>query len=114
MLAFRAFLCLMFASLFVYTEVVGSTQGWNFISVFFENMFALRWPGQFNYDFTCFLLISGLWLAWRNHFSPAGIARGVLGSVGGMLFLAPYLLFANIQAKGDIKILLLGKVRAAV
>lgn len=69
--------------------------------------------GQFNLDFSCLLVFSGLRLAWRNHFSPAGIALGLLGSVGGTLVLAPYLLFASLQAKGDVRVLLLGKLRAA-
>ena len=81
--------------------------------VFFGDVAAMGWAGQFNLDFGCLLVLSGLWLAWRNHFSPAGLVLGVLGSVGGTLVLAPYLLFASIQAKGDVEVLLLGPVRAA-
>jgi len=59
-----------------------------------------------------FLTLSGLWLAWRHHFSPAGLVLGVLGFFGGMSVLAPYLFFASLKANGDMKVLLLGKDRA--
>jgi hypothetical protein len=36
----------------------------------------------------------------------------VLAFFGGMSVLAPYLIIASYKAKGDMKILLLGKVRA--
>ena len=75
-------------------------------------MAAMTWPGQFNFDFMCFLILSGLWLAWRHHFSLRGLALGVLGFFGGKMVFAPYLLFASFKANGDIKKLLLGKIRA--
>lgn len=113
MLAFRALLVLMIGVVLVYTGVVGATHGWNLAPIFFGDMVALNWAGQFNLDFSCLLVLSGLWLAWRNHFSAAGLVLGLLGAVGGSLILAPYLLFASVQARGDVKVLLLGKVRAA-
>ena len=72
----------------------------------------MTWPGQFNFDFMCFLILSGLWLAWRHHFSVGGIALGVVGVFGGIMLLASYLLIAGYKANGDVKILLLGKARA--
>jgi hypothetical protein len=111
--AFRILLGLMFGVVLAYTGVVGARHGWDLFPVFFGDMAAFNWPGQFNLDFTCLLVLAGLWLAWRNHFSPAGCALGVLGAVGGVLVLAPYVLFASIQAHGDVSVLLLGKARAA-
>jgi hypothetical protein len=75
-------------------------------------MAAMTWAGQFNFDFLCLLTLSGLWLAWRHHFSLGGLVLGVLGLFGGIMVLAPYLLLATYKANGDMKILLLGKVRA--
>jgi hypothetical protein len=60
----------------------------------------------------CFILLSGLWLAWRHHFSPGGLLLGLVGVFGGIMLLAPYLLFASYKANGNVKVLLLGKVRA--
>jgi hypothetical protein len=73
---------------------------------------AMTWPGQFNLDFLGFLVLSGVWLAWRHHFSPIGLGLGLMGLSGGILFLAPYLLIASYRAEGDVRILFLGKSRA--
>jgi hypothetical protein len=112
MLALRVLLASIVGTVLVYTGIVGATQGWNFMSVFFEDILAMKWPGQFNLDFSCLLLLSGLWLAWRHRFSSLGIALGLLALIGGAPFLCTYLFVASIQAKGDAKELLLGKARA--
>jgi hypothetical protein len=57
-------------------------------------------------------MLSGLWLAWRHQFSPAGLALGVLGFFGGAPVLTAYLFFASLQANGDVKELFLGSARA--
>jgi hypothetical protein len=113
MFAFRLLLVSIVGIVVVYTGFVGATQGWNFMSVFFRDIVAMTWPGQFNLDFSCFLLLSGLWLAWRHHFSPSGLALGFAALFGGSPLLATYLFVASIQAKGNVEVLLLGKVRAA-
>jgi hypothetical protein len=113
MLAFRVLLASIVGIVLVYTGIVGATQGWNFMPVFFEDVQAMKWPGQFNLDFSCLLLLSGLWLAWRHRFSPVGIALGLLALVGGSPLLCTYLFVTSVQAQGDVKVLLLGKARAA-
>lgn len=50
---------------------------------------------------------------FKNNESPVGIALGLLGLFGGGLFLSAYLFFASFRAEGDMKELLLGKVRAS-
>jgi hypothetical protein len=109
---FRILLAIMITGILGYTGIVGVNHGWDLFPVFFGNIAAMTWPGQFNFDFTCFLMLSGLWLAWRHHFSPGGLVLGALGVVGGIMVLAPYLLFVSFKANGDIKELLLGEVRA--
>lgn len=110
--AFRMLLVLMIVVLFGYTGVVGINHGWNLLPIFFGDIFRMTWPGQFNVDFSCLLILSGFWLAWRHHFSPAGLALGLLGVFGGTSVLAPYLLIASFTAKGDMKEILVGKSRA--
>jgi hypothetical protein len=110
--AFRILLVIIFACVVGYTAIVGFNHGWNLLPVFFGDIAAMTWAGQFNVDFMTFLALSGLWLAWRHHFSPAGLALGVLGFFGGIVVVAPYLFFASFKANGDMKVLLLGKVRA--
>ena len=112
MQAFRIFLVVIIIGIVSITGVVGFKHGWNLLPIFFGDMASLTWPGQFNFDFMCFLLLSGLWLAWRHHFSPGGVLLGLAGVFGGIMLLAPYLLFASYKADGDIKVLLLGKDRA--
>jgi hypothetical protein len=112
MTAFRVLLTIFILAIIGYTGNVIFNHGWGLLPIFFGNMAAMTWPGQFNLDFTCFLTLSGLWLAWRHHFSPAGLVLGVLGFFGGIMLLAPYLLFASYKANGNMKVLLLGKVRA--
>lgn len=112
MLAFRIYLAVYFACLLAYTAVVIAQHGWGLFPIFFGDIAAMTWPGQFNFDFMGFLTLSGLWLAWRHHFSPLGLVLGVIGVFGGMGFLLPYLLVATYNAGGDIKEVLLGKIRA--
>lgn len=113
MTGFRILLLVMLLGVVGYTVVVVANHGLGLLPVFFGDMVAMGWPGQFNLDFFGFLILSGLWLAWRHHFSPAGLALGVLGIFGGIPLLATYLLIASFQVDGDVKALLLGPARAA-
>lgn len=110
--AFRILLVLLFMGILGYTAVVAANHGLNLLPVFFGDIAEMGWPGQFNVDFTSFLTLSALWLMWRHHFSPAGIALGVAGFFGGGLFLSAYLFIASFGARGDMKELLLGRARA--
>lgn len=112
MTAFRVFLLVFFLCLGGYTVVVGMNHGWNLLPLFFADIAAMTWAGQFNFDFMGFLALSALWLAWRHDFSASGLLLGVLGFFGGMGVLTVYLLVASFEAKGDPKVLLLGRRRA--
>jgi len=109
---FRFFLVLLFAATFGYTILVGINHGWDIFPLFFGDISIMNWAGQFNVDFLCHLMLSGLWIAWRNHFSPTGIVLGFLALVGGILLLTSYLLIVSYQAKGDMRVILLGNQRA--
>jgi len=112
MAAFRVLLVVLFSCMFVYTAIVVANHGFGLLGVFFGDIIAMGWPGQFNVDFSSYLTLSALWLAWRHHFSPAGIALAIAGFFGGALFLTAYLFVASLAAKGDVEELLLGKARA--
>lgn len=112
MKAFQILLVIMIIWIIGITGVVGFNHGWNLLPIFFGDMASLTWPGQFNADFMCFLLLSGLWLAWRHYFSFSEIILGLIGVFGGILFLAPYLLITSYQTNGDMKKLMLGAARA--
>ncbi|SLM32343.1 conserved membrane hypothetical protein [Desulfamplus magnetovallimortis] len=111
MTAFRSLLIVFIVCITSITVLVGIKNGWNLLPVFFDDMVSLTWPGQFNFDFMCFLILSGLWLAWRHHFSTGGILLGIAGVFGGIMLLAPYLLFESYRANGDILELFAGKKR---
>ena len=99
MTVFRLFLAACFLAILAYTAVTVAHHGWALLPVFFGDMRAMTWPGQFNFDFFTFLLLSGLWTAWRNDFSAAGIALAVVAIFGGMLFLSAYLLWLSYRVR---------------
>jgi len=59
--AFRIFLMGIFITISGYTAVVVSNHGMGLLQVFFRDMAKMGWPGQFNLDFMCLLMLSG-WL----------------------------------------------------
>lgn len=113
MVAFRGLLVIMFAVLAAYTLVTIANHGMGLLPVFFGDMAKMAWPGQFNLDFLGFLILSALWVSWRNGFSPLGLGLGLIAFFGGIGFLAPYLLFLSIRTRGDMATFFLGEARAA-
>ncbi len=113
MTAFRIMLGIIWLTLTTYTGIVTAHHGLNLMPIFFGDIAKMAWPGQFNLDFLFMLSLSGLWVAWRHHFSVAGIVLGVLAFNLGAFFLSAYLLITGLRVKGDMKALLLGETRAA-
>lgn len=107
----RVYLVVALVTLACYTLLVGLEHGWNLLPVFVSNIAAINWSGQFNLDFLSFLGLSAIWVAWRHQFTGAGIVLGVAAFFGGMMFLAPYLLWASARAGGDPGELMLGSAR---
>ena len=112
MTLFRAFLGTFLVVLVIYTLVVIANHGSNLFAVFFGDMLAMNWPGQFNLDFLGFLMLSAIWVMWRNHFSPISYLLGLLAFTGGMTFLPVYLLYLSFNTDGDIARMVLGEQRA--
>jgi hypothetical protein len=110
--AFRALLIVVWTIIVGYTAIVIANHGMGLLSIFFGDMAAMGWPGQFNLDFMFMLTLSAIWVAWRHQFSIAGLVLGLLALFGGSLFLATYLFMVSWLAKGNMKQMLLGKVRA--
>ncbi len=112
MTAFRAMLIAAWLTLTIYTGTVIANHGIGLFPIFFGDIAAATWPGQFNADFLCFLMLSALWTAWRNNFTATGLLLAAVAFVGGAGFLLPYLLFLSFKTRGDIDLLLTGRVRA--
>ena len=108
MFTFRLLLIALTVAIAVLTVAAVANDGWSLLPHFFGPIFALTWQGQFNVDFTTYLILSGVWMAWRGGFTGSSIALGVLAPPLGILFLAPYLIFLIRQSEGDPKKLLLG------
>ena len=70
---FQLLLIALWLVLVVYTGVVIARYGIDLLPVFFGDMAKVAWPGQFNLDFLCFLVLSALWTAWRSGFSLRSI-----------------------------------------
>ena len=109
MIALRVVLSLILATITAYTGVVVWNHGMGLLSIFFGDMARMAWPGQFNLDFLCMLILSGLWVAWRQRFRWPGILLGVLAVFGGALFLSGYLIVESSRVKGGLPSLLLGE-----
>jgi hypothetical protein len=113
MTLFRILLITIIAVVGVYTAIVIAKYGMGLYPIFFGDMADMTWRGQFNLDFLCFLIMSGVWVAWRHAFSVLGLVLGFAAFNLGAPFLAAYLLIESVRHKGDSAAILLGKARAA-
>jgi hypothetical protein len=94
--------------LLLYSFIAFRSEGANLWDIFYSNILSLNWNGQFNLDFLCYLLLSALWIMWRNKFSGKSIILGALASILGIVVFAPYLLFLISKEKGDLKQVFVG------
>lgn len=106
--ALRFVLIALWIILAGYTAFVVSNYGLGLLPVFFGDIAEVAWPGQFNLDFLCFLVLSALWTAWRNAFSGLGLLLAIIAFFGGAGFLLPYLLFLTFRERGDLVRVLVG------
>ena len=97
----------------VYTLIVMANHGPTLVPVFFNDIAAMAWPGQFNLDFMGFLILSALWVGWRHEYSLTGWILTPLALTGGMMFLTIYLLIMSFRVNGNLIALLIGERRAA-
>jgi hypothetical protein len=107
-LLFKMLLLSLSLTVAVYTGMVIQKEGINFFAVFIENMLAVNWNGQFHIDFMCYLILSGLWIMWRERFSVSSIALACCAMVIGFIFLAPYVLYLLAKENGNFKKVLTG------
>jgi hypothetical protein len=95
--------------LIIYTGFAIKNEGWGLLSIFMSNISSLTWNGQFNLDFSCYLLLSGIWILWRNQYSVKAIVLAIAAMTIGIMVFAPYLIYLTYTEKGDLKFILLGK-----
>lgn len=98
----------MAALVALFTLTAVQQDGFDLVTPFFTPILAMTWPGQFHIDFVCYLVLSGMWMAWRSGFSGGGIALGILAPPLGILFFAPYLLYLLSKSDGNVRSVILG------
>ena len=104
----KAVLVIQTIGLLVYTYLTMQNDGLNFFAKALAYPMTFEWIGQFSLDFSCYLLLSGLWIMWRNRFSGAGIAIAIVAMILGIIVFAPYLLYLIAKEKGDLTKVLVG------
>ena len=113
MTAFRTLLVILLTAVVIYTIPVVIDVGLSqLLPTFLGDILAMTWPGQFNFDFFGFLILSATWTAWRNQFSAPGLGLALVALFGGIPFLTTYLLYLSYQTEGDIRVMLLGEGRS--
>ncbi|MEP1443451.1 MAG: hypothetical protein ABJK39_10635 [Hyphomicrobiales bacterium] len=108
MTQFRILITLILLGLIGYGLILVLNGRFDFITPILTTVPALTWQGHINLDFLSYLVVAGVWIAWRSGFTPAGTAIGVLSILSGMLFFAPYLLYQISRSGNDPRKLLLG------
>jgi hypothetical protein len=108
MAALRVVLIAMTAIMFVLTVMAVANSGLDLFTPFIGPIFALNWQGQFNADFAMYLVLSGIWMAWRSGYNLGGTALAICTPALGILFFAPYLIYLIGKSDGDARKLLLG------
>jgi len=104
----KTLLLVQTALLVIYTVYTVKNEGWSLFQVIINSVQSLNWNGQFNLDFSCYLILSGLWIMWRNQFSFSSILIALVAMIIGIMFFAPYLFYLLIVEKGDLKKVLIG------
>lgn len=104
----KALLISQTIGLLIYTIIAIKNDGPNFLGRAGEFLLSLKWMGQFTLDFNCYLMLSALWLTWRNKFSVRSILLALSAMILGIIVFAPYLLYLIVQEKGDLKKVLTG------
>jgi hypothetical protein len=96
-------------AILIYTYLAVRNEGWGLLDQVTKNLLEMGWNGQFNLDFASYLLLSAVWILWRNAYSASSFILALMAATIGILFFAPYLLFLLSKEGGDLKRVLTGK-----
>ncbi len=104
----KILLAILTAGVLVYTVVAIQNDGTDFLSKAIGFITSLTWMGQFTVDFSCYLILSALWIMWRAKFSGGSIAMGIAAGILGIIVFAPFLIYLIGKEKGDLRRVLCG------
>lgn len=113
MVALRVFLLIWLVLMLAYTGTVIAHVGADFLTPFNAAVARFGWEGQFGLDLLGFLVVTASWITWRQGASAMSLLTALLVVSAGMIGVALYLLIVSMSARGDMKVLLLGRTRAA-
>lgn len=104
----KGLLIIQTLGLIIYTVIAIQNDGANFLARAQEFATSMSWMGQFALDFQCYLILSALWIAWRDKFSLKSIVIALVAMILGIIVFAPYILYLLSKEKGDLKKILIG------
>ena len=111
MAAFRLLMVAVIVAVGAYTVPVLIDHGLALHGIFFGDIAAMGWPGQFNVDFLAMLVMSAAYVGWREGAVEGRVGRGlVLGLLAfnlGAPFLAGYLLWKS-RGRTSVRDVLVG------
>ncbi len=99
-------------SILIYTYFTIGIEGTNFFAAGIEHLKSLQWKGQFTLDFSYYLMLSALWILWKEKYSSRAFIFALLAMIWGIMFFAPYLFYLLMKENGDIAKILLGDQQA--
>jgi hypothetical protein len=95
-------------AIYTLTVIAIMSQGWNWPAVAINDLLALDWRTQFDFDFIIHLLLLAAWVVWREGANAKAYLFGFLSVITGGMFSFPYIIFATYKAKAQPRALLLG------
>lgn len=107
--ALKVIITVQFLGILGYTIATMENDGMNFFQRFYEYAISVTWAGQFTIDFGCYLLLSSIWIMWRDKFSGKSILLAIAAGIMGVLVFMPYLLYLLWKTKGDMHLFFLGE-----
>jgi uncharacterized membrane protein (DUF485 family) len=108
MKAFRILLTVSTLVIYMLTVIAIVAHGWNWPAIAINDLLALNWRTQFDFDFIIHLLLLASWVVWREGANARAYLFGFLSIVMGGMFSFPYIIYATYKASGKPRALILG------
>lgn len=108
MKSMKIMLLIATVGIYTLTVIAINSNGWNWPAVAINDLLALDWRTQFDFDLVIHLLLMAWWIVWREGMNAKAYAFGFLSIVMGGMFSFPYIIFAMVKAKAQPRALLLG------
>ena len=102
------FLALSTVLIYLFTIMAISGQGFNWPLIAINDLAALNWRSQFNFDFIVHLFLLATWVVWREGATKRAYLFGFLSVIMGGMFSFPYIIYTAIKAECNVSEMLLG------